>query len=80
MNHLTDKKHSFERANEYQEAIEELKKRFCSSAILTWPDSTNKFILDIDCNTRAMGAVLFQKHESGESAHLGRGIDCIISS
>ncbi len=60
---LTKKECTFVWTPIYQEAFVTLKKCLVTSLVLTKPNFSQLFILDMDCSMRGVGAILSQKFE-----------------
>ena len=61
LHRLTERGRPFKWTTECNTAFAELKLRLCSSPILTFPDFSQPFILDMDASQCGIGAVLSQK-------------------
>lgn len=63
---LTEKKTPFSWTDECNQAFQTLKEKLVEAPILTHPDFTKSFILDVDASDKSIGAVLSQKTDTGE--------------
>ena len=63
---LTDKGKTFQWTASCEVAFDELKSKLTTSPILAFPDPNFEFIVDTDACDIGIGAVLSQKHDSGE--------------
>ncbi|KAL0171008.1 hypothetical protein M9458_035604, partial [Cirrhinus mrigala] len=66
---LTSTKKRFCWLSQAQTAFENLKSRFISAPILTTPDSSRQFIVEVDASEVGVGAVLSQRSPSDERIH-----------
>jgi hypothetical protein len=63
---LTKKSKIWNWTNKCQKAFETLKECFSTSPVLTMPDTTKPFILEMDASKWAIGATLLQKDNDGQ--------------
>ena len=64
--HLTNKDEKFLWTDECQQSFDKLKLSLTTAPILSFPDFTKPFILDVDASNYAIGAVLSQLDENGK--------------
>ena len=63
---MTDNGKTFQLTASCEVAFNELKSKLTTSPILAFPDPNLEFIFDTDACDKGTGAVLSQKHDSGE--------------
>ena len=66
LHNLTKKNKIWNWTNECQTAFETLKECFSTTPVLSMPDTTKPFILEMDASKWAIGATLLQKQEDGQ--------------
>jgi hypothetical protein len=66
LHELTKKDKIWNWTNECQTAFETLKERFSTAPVLTMPDTTKLFVLEMDASKWAIGATLLQKQDDGQ--------------
>ncbi len=66
---LTSTRTRFSWSSQAQTAFESLKSRFSSAPILTTPDPSRQFIVEVDASEVGVGGVLSQRSPSDEKIH-----------
>ena len=69
LNALTSTKNPYVWTPQAEEAFLELKSRFTSAPVLTMPDPTRQFLVEVDASDSGVGAVLSQRSEQDHQVH-----------
>lgn len=69
LNTLTSTLTTFSWTAEAERAFDELKSRFVAAPVLTQPDASRQFIVEVDASDSGVGAVLSQRSEHDQKLH-----------